>query len=1196
MATDSGRPPLLVRFFDSFLQERNIKWVLALGMLILLSSSLLLVSMQWNRYASAEKQLVFLVYTALLHGAGYWTYHRLGLRRTGIVLQGLTVLLIPILFLAWQWNPLGKWREDVTYLLLLAATSAFAFTAARQICTHLLRGEQRTFLFCYFFLALAGTLPRGLTEFVPALASLLLWAVFAIGTVKVNRHVFWLMEEQRKPRIFGFFPILLLGAEFLALFVLHGAPHLELPWFGFGCALISLPVLLTADTLASVFQRRTGDLVRPLPWSILLPLGVGLMLCAAGVILAGLGLRPPTPQGHALVLSSALVAVMMALVARRTGKTTFVWAMLCGVLLTYNFSPAFFIDLAREVLGQAAFMVGEEKLPLAFYGLTNLPLVCGVLVASQYAARVRADVFVGPLRLFAFGLSLVLLGISLGHVKATLPVGLVMTAVFALQVALFRDWRPAVAAIVAWMLAALGLVPFLAEVLDMTISSEAQLCALSVAAGSLLLAGRRLDPILARLAPTMKVPRQALCHAASLVLTLALALGWCVQHVIALRPDGAVSGILLVALLGAHGARWMHPALLALALLFGQALFVQQTIQNASDHVLMFVALLLLGQWALHYMLEGTRNPLVKMFAAINYRVVLVEMTLFCVGVVMPGIIIHLLQPLSETHVPAWLDVGGWCALLVLAWCFDAARREALAPLGILGCIGVLVLAGAMFLDLGGDLWCLPAVWSSLALAAVPVAEMLHRRLEVMRTEENSQVACWEAVSVPLHAILLGVFLLVEFASLLTFPWEMRIAGGISLVGLAALAALRRSAVRSLFLLLLNWQILCGVVCLCVPGLNSIFDLRHGKLIELSLPLACAAAASLLFWQLVNVSTCPPWTLVVKLHEGTMAAFVIGCMCRSLALKELDPLAVVLAGSAFLLACASLLVRAVRRQSEEHVWTAEAIVLVACAYMLWFQVITVGSGLSMFVVLGVALVLWLGREIAALNTDLKVLVRPFDLTARILPGVAVLLGVGHHSFGTTWRGANSLALLLAGGFYFWRGIEERRKSLILLAGGILNIALILLWRELTLSDPQLFMIPIGLSFLGLVQLLKEEIPGKFHDPLRYAGALLILVSPTFHIVGGSWIHLFSLMVASVGVVILAIGLRVRALMYMGTAFLLADLVAIVVRGSIDNPNVLWLAGLLFGAAVLALGAVCERNREDVMQRMRTLAENLKQWE
>ncbi len=101
---------------------------------------------------------------------------------------------------------------------------------------------------------------------------------------------------------------------------------------------MAIPVLLTADAVAWVFQKRTGDLVRPLPWPIIGPLGLGLALCAAGIVLAATSVLPPY-QPHALLLASGLAAFLMAVVARRTRKQAFVWAMLAGAMLSYNFRP-----------------------------------------------------------------------------------------------------------------------------------------------------------------------------------------------------------------------------------------------------------------------------------------------------------------------------------------------------------------------------------------------------------------------------------------------------------------------------------------------------------------------------------------------------------------------------------------------------------------------------------------------------------------------------------------------------------------------------------------------------------------------------------------------------------------------------------------------------------------------------------------
>jgi hypothetical protein len=323
-----------------------------------------------------------------------------------------------------------------------------------------------------------------------------------------------------------------------------------------------------------------------------------------------------------------------------------------------------------------------------------------------------------------------------------------------------------------------------------------------------------------------------------------------------------------------------------------------------------------------------------------------------------------------------------------------------------------------------------------------------------------------------------------------------------------------------------------------------------------------------------------------------------GCLVVSLSASQHTAADLTLAGVTFAAMIASELWAACRRQSTRRVWSGELLILAAIGYFAAAGVIRMGGVVSLYAPLAAALAFRGVAQLAARRPATSILAGPFRQTSLMLPTATVLLGVARafHAPHAGWHGARSLALFLAAGFYFWQGIERRRPGWHVLAAGIANVALALLWQDLRLDDPQFYMVPLGASVLVLVQLLKRELPAATHDPLRYLGALIILVSPTFHIVGGSWLHLLTLMLLSLGVMLAAMSLRVRAMLYAGTAFLVADLVAMVVRGSIDRPSLLWLAGLAVGAGVLALGALAERNREQLLQRLRMLSAALAVWD
>ena len=1259
MSCDLNDRSFLVRFFDSFLQERNIKWMLGLGTLILFGCSVKLISTHWNETSAAWKHVILLAYTTAIFITANQCFWRLALRTTGTVLMALTVLLLPITFLAWQWVWMevtqGAWSMTFN-LMLLGVNVVAGWIMAASIFRHLLRGRQPTFVVCYLALAAAGAFVPQLHAVWPVTA-LALWVLMTVGTVKVHRHVFWLTEERRLPRIFGFFPIALLGTQFLLLFAFYLAPGIPLQWLGLACVLFAVPVLSTADAAAAVYQQRTGNLVRPIPLTIILPLFAGLTLCVVGVCLSGTELPQPT----ALVPTAAIAAVLLALSAKRTNKSAFVWAMLVCVVLSYNFSYVFFMDLARLAIQQGAHAVREARLPYAFYGLTYLPFLIVLTTVAGWAGRRGNPLFAQPARRFAVGLSCLLLAAAFQHEKAMFPVSAAMVGMFALQLGLFRNRRLLYPAIAAFVGASFGLSTFVTGVCGLSVLPDMQLVCLAAAAIALLYPGALVDRFVGSIRygsgtressfagplPDMNshkfsysgtLPTRKLCQRVSLGLTLLLAAYWCPTALRSTTPaEVCVSEGLLLLLLVLHALVWQSKRLAEIALVFAGFGAVVHAVHVgfAAEEIISGGTASLLVLWLISYVLPRITPPRVGfVFGPATGNVSRVCLTLLLTLIYLPQLA---WGTLHGAHAIVWPY-----AVLIVIWAFDAARRFASPLRTVLGCLGFVGLATAGLTALLGveasREWLL-AAWGAAALAGALPAVWLCRMADDRsraatvreRLPDDDQLrSVYLALGVPLRFVVLGSLLAVATLSTVLFSIPARWAGAIAVAGLVCLRFDRsQPQVRIAALVALNWQLFGALVQACAPGgVAAAFPNAELWLIPCSLPLAFLAAASAqVFTYLAarplllgaptrsaseDVASLPRsrFGLVsavsrgpndssldliqvqtLLMHGATAVALLasLGLWQQGLAAQE-----IAMAALTFAIVIAGNLWQACRLQDVKRVWLAEG---AAFAYFIRFGVIVLGSGVAPFLLLGAGLALYRAGQVTASRQPVAILSQPFLLTGMLLPMAAVVLATASHLLGpsTSMLGANSLVLLGAAAFYFWQGLELRQRRLVVLSAVILNCALVLLWRELSWTDPQLFLIPLGLSVLGLVELLQAEIPREMHNPLRYAGALVILVSPTFHIISGSWMHLFTLMAASVFVTLLSIGLRVRALMYTGVAFLIADLFAMLVRGSIDRPNLLWIAGIGLGTAVLVLGALCENRREVLMQRLRILTTELESW-
>ena len=1225
MSTKQENTSPIVRFFDSFLQEKNIKWLLGIGTILVLGSSMRLIGSHWTEYPPVWKYLVILAYTAIIFIASQVCYWQLTLRKTGSGLMALTVLLLPISFFALHWvEPsenisLHYFAMHFPIVALLVGNLVLSYLAARRIFAHFLRANQPTFVASYMVLCAAGAvlpaLPGSWTPWIGAT----LWAVVTIGVVKVNRHVFWLAEEQQLPRIFGFFPIGLLVGQFVALSAVHLGrfvpEYLPFEWLGLALVMVAVPVLLTADAVARVYERRTGGFLRPMPWNIVAPLGIGLLLVIKGVCLSSVAM----PRPFALPPTAAVAAILLAILAHRTQNKQLVWAMLLAIIVSYNFSPVFFQQLAANVIQQGAQSVQEPRLPYAFYGLTYLPLLLGLTFASRIASKRGSALFAQPTRAAAQGLALLLLVAACGHPKAMFPVATVMIVVFALQAILFQERQLIVAGVTGLIIAGLGWTVFARDLLHFEVTFETPYLAMGVVGGLLLLPGRWLDRVSGssyQMLNLNKLRLQALstwpiCQYASLLVTVMTASVLIAATTLRLIFDETtapghsyLAAMCLCGLLLVQSVVWLLPLLGEFALLCPLALgFMWGLERGASLHqALMGATVALLGLWLFGYLRTLTPAPrITRALAGPAYRLSFVGLSLLtCV---------YYGHRLVFAH---FTGVAGfpWLGLVaVMAWSFDASRHKKTAGLSAVAFIltlGVssLLVTAAMGVERGAAWYA--TSWASVSCLTLLTTILLRRQLMVRTAQKvDVQFHCseqsWQLFAAAPYAIASVVLGAILVGTLLSISMPARIAGGVALFALVTKAFLERDARpwRNL-IVLATWQMFPVVLQVCQPYSHWIWQATIAQLVECALPVALCAALGGLVIEYIAFAEEDERNEVLQSHCAGLKLIMATALPVSLLLPsgEFGLVSVGMALASFATIAGVQILRACRETSELRVWYAIAIVALSVAYLAVPGVIHFEHGWGMYAVLFAGLTAWALGRLTSRNPSTAVMSKPLALVGLTLPLGTVAIALGRHVLGisTTWHGMNSLALLLAAGFYFWQGLERREKGFVVGAIVIVNAALALLWRELTWSDPQWFMIPLGVSILFLVEYLKREIPAPHVNPLRYLGALVILVSPTFHIVGGSWPHLLSLMVASVAIVILSIGIRVRALMYTGTGFLLADLVAMVIRETVERPNLLWIVGIALGGAVIALAAAAENHREVLLQRVRLMAANIHCWE
>jgi hypothetical protein len=147
------------------------------------------------------------------------------------------------------------------------------------------------------------------------------------------------------------------------------------------------------------------------------------------------------------------------------------------------------------------------------------------------------------------------------------------------------------------------------------------------------------------------------------------------------------------------------------------------------------------------------------------------------------------------------------------------------------------------------------------------------------------------------------------------------------------------------------------------------------------------------------------------------------------------------------------------------------------------------------------------------------------------------------------------------------------------------------------GSPQLWLIPLALILLVAEHLNRDRLAAAQAAALRYLALGLIYLSSTADMfltgLSTSWWPALLLMALSVAGVLIGMLLRVRAYLYLGVTFLFLTVFAMIWNAAVDQHRVWvwWASGICLGALILAVFAVFEKRRNDVLN----VVEQIKKW-
>ncbi|WP_152590614.1 DUF2157 domain-containing protein [Nostoc sphaeroides] len=139
-----AKPNFISTMLQSLGAELSVRWLLFLGVFLVVVSSGVLAASQWERFPASGQYGVLFAYTLTFWGLSFWATRQSNLRLTAQTLLIVTLLLVPVNF--WAMDSFRLWQNPVDWIVVaIACPTLTAITVLlsknRSIFPNLLTGK-----------------------------------------------------------------------------------------------------------------------------------------------------------------------------------------------------------------------------------------------------------------------------------------------------------------------------------------------------------------------------------------------------------------------------------------------------------------------------------------------------------------------------------------------------------------------------------------------------------------------------------------------------------------------------------------------------------------------------------------------------------------------------------------------------------------------------------------------------------------------------------------------------------------------------------------------------------------------------------------------------------------------------------------------------------------------------------------------